>query len=329
MGLTQVSTDGVKNDAITKTKIPANQIEASELADNAVDTAAIADGAISESKLGSQIVTNGKIANNAVTNTRIQDNAITTAKIQDNNITTAKLASGATDLVNDSSPQLGGDLQSNSNNILLADNDVLVCGSGTDLKIFHDGTNNIISSEGSGQRLTLQSNGSVHATGTVVRIKDENNSETMAQFTADGTAELYYDNNKKFQTTSEGIQITESFKMAESGHGVNLIMVHENGVGNTASTTAQGPSCVGGGTVTVTVMHNGNTSITTTKMFPIMFQGDTTTNLGSEIFSINANSAASFAVNAATRGVTVTNNAGAHAKVRVTFNITANFAVDT
>jgi len=45
MGLTQVSTDGVKNDAITKTKIPANQIEASELADNAVDNAAVASNA--------------------------------------------------------------------------------------------------------------------------------------------------------------------------------------------------------------------------------------------------------------------------------------------
>jgi len=51
MGLTQVSTDGVKNDAITKTKIPANQIEASELADNAVDTNAIADQAVALSKL--------------------------------------------------------------------------------------------------------------------------------------------------------------------------------------------------------------------------------------------------------------------------------------
>ena len=36
MALTQVSTDGVKNDAITKTKIPANQIETSELANNSV-----------------------------------------------------------------------------------------------------------------------------------------------------------------------------------------------------------------------------------------------------------------------------------------------------
>jgi len=51
MGLTQVSTDGVKNDAITKVKIPANQIEASELADNAVDTNAIADQAVALSKL--------------------------------------------------------------------------------------------------------------------------------------------------------------------------------------------------------------------------------------------------------------------------------------
>ncbi len=63
MGLTQVSTDGVKNDAITKTKIPANQIEASELADNAVDTNAIANNAVTAGKLASGIQTT--INNNA------------------------------------------------------------------------------------------------------------------------------------------------------------------------------------------------------------------------------------------------------------------------
>ena len=51
MALTKVSTDGVKDDAITKSKIPANQIEASELADNAVDTNAIADQAVTVSKI--------------------------------------------------------------------------------------------------------------------------------------------------------------------------------------------------------------------------------------------------------------------------------------
>ena len=85
MGLTQVSTDGVKNDAITKTKIPANQIEASELADNAVDTAAIADDA----------VTQAKIAAGAIGTTELSNNAVTTAKILDDNITQAKMAVGA------------------------------------------------------------------------------------------------------------------------------------------------------------------------------------------------------------------------------------------
>ena len=51
MALTKISTDGVKDDAITKAKIPANQIEASELADNAVDTNAIADQAVTLDKL--------------------------------------------------------------------------------------------------------------------------------------------------------------------------------------------------------------------------------------------------------------------------------------
>jgi hypothetical protein len=85
MALTQVSTDGVKNDAITKTKIPANQIEASELADNAVDTNAIADQAVALSKLPHGTSSNdGKFlrANNGadpsfetVTSTTINNNA--------------------------------------------------------------------------------------------------------------------------------------------------------------------------------------------------------------------------------------------------------------
>ena len=63
MALTKVSTDGVKDDAITKTKIPANQIEASELADNAVDTNAIANNAVTAGKLASGVQTT--INNNA------------------------------------------------------------------------------------------------------------------------------------------------------------------------------------------------------------------------------------------------------------------------
>lgn len=57
MGLTQVSTAGVKDDAVTAGKIPANAVGASELADNAVDTAAIADDAVTADKLANAINT--------------------------------------------------------------------------------------------------------------------------------------------------------------------------------------------------------------------------------------------------------------------------------
>ena len=110
MALTKISTDGVKDDAITKSKIPANQIEASELADNAVDTNAIADQAVSLSKLSQGTSSNdgkflranngadptfetisttpadgsigeAKLANNAVTNSKIANTAITQEKL--------------------------------------------------------------------------------------------------------------------------------------------------------------------------------------------------------------------------------------------------------
>ena len=64
MTLTKIKTDGINDDAVTKAKIPADQIEASELANDSVDTNAI------------------------------QTDAVTTAKILDENITLAKLEHG-------------------------------------------------------------------------------------------------------------------------------------------------------------------------------------------------------------------------------------------
>ena len=50
----------------------------------------------------------------------------------------------STDLVGDTSPQLGGDLQSNGNDIDFADNDKARFGASADLEIYHNGTDNYI-----------------------------------------------------------------------------------------------------------------------------------------------------------------------------------------
>ena len=68
MALTKVSTDGVKDDAITSGKIPANAVGASELADNAVDTNAIADNAVTAGKTsGVQTTINNNGATRIIT----------------------------------------------------------------------------------------------------------------------------------------------------------------------------------------------------------------------------------------------------------------------
>ena len=92
--------------------------------------------------------------------------ALNASNISSGTVPTARLGSGTassstflrgdssfqtitTDLVGDTSPQLGGDLASNGNDIKFADNDKAIFGTGTDLQIYHNGTNNyFLSSNG-------------------------------------------------------------------------------------------------------------------------------------------------------------------------------------
>ena len=71
MGLTQVNTDGVKDDAVTAGKIPANAVGSSEIADDAVGSAQIADDAILAAAIADDAITADAIANDAVDEARL------------------------------------------------------------------------------------------------------------------------------------------------------------------------------------------------------------------------------------------------------------------
>ena len=85
-------------------------------------------------------------------------------------------------------------------NILLGDSKKAIFGAGSDLEIFHNGSNSFVKDVGSGA-LILDTNG------TDVRIT-KSDAEFMAKFVTDGAVELYHDNSKKFETTSTGATIT-------------------------------------------------------------------------------------------------------------------------
>lgn len=186
MALTQVSTNGLHDNAVTKAKIGANQIEASELADNAVDTNAIADQAVSLSKLPhGDSNNNGKFL-------RANDGA-------DPSFETVP-SGGISNLVEDSTPQLGGDLDTNSNHILLNDTARLKFGAGSDFEIRHNGTDN-----------TLAGSATTKFFNPLLEIYKQDGTKKAAAFNADGSTELYYNNSKKFETTNAGATVTGDF----------------------------------------------------------------------------------------------------------------------
>ena len=87
-----------------------------------------------------------------------------------------------------------------SQNINLGDNDKANFGDDNDLRIYHDGSNSYVEDTGTGN-LYLAGNPSVI-------IQHHSTGETLAQFTGNGAAELYYDNSKKFETVNTGATVT-------------------------------------------------------------------------------------------------------------------------
>ena len=88
----------------------------------------------------------------------------------------------------------------------LTDNSKIRLGTGNDLQIYHDGSHSFIADEGTGN-LTIKSNG----TGIELQKGD---SEFLARFKTDNAVELYYDNSKKFETTSTGATVTTTLSGA-------------------------------------------------------------------------------------------------------------------
>ena len=78
------------------------------------------------------------------------------------------------------------------------DNAKATFGASADLQIYHDGSNSFIKDDGTGE---------IKLAGTV-RVVNNGNTETIAKFIPDGAVELHYDNSKKFETKSDGVDIT-------------------------------------------------------------------------------------------------------------------------
>ena len=83
----------------------------------------------------------------------------------------------------------------------VGDNQYITAGVGTDVVIYHDGTNSYIDNSTGFLALRV-------AAGNLLAIQKAASAENMAIFNADGAVELYHNNNKRFDTTADGVDIS-------------------------------------------------------------------------------------------------------------------------
>ena len=94
-------------------------------------------------------------------------------------------------------------------NLDLQDNDKILVGTGDDLEIYHDGTNSVIDNNtgdlnitttGSGDDIYLDAADDIY-----LRVQGN---ESGVSVIGDGAVELYHNNSKKLETTSDGVTVT-------------------------------------------------------------------------------------------------------------------------
>jgi len=88
-----------------------------------------------------------------------------------------------------------------STSAMFVDNAKLNIGTGSDLQLYHDGSNSYIDDAGTG---------SLYLRGNELQVH-KYTGEVMATFTADGAVNIYYNNGVKLATTNTGAQVTGTF----------------------------------------------------------------------------------------------------------------------
>ena len=175
----------------------------------------------------------------AMFSSNTETNITATYQDSDGTIDLVVSASGISNVVEDTSPQLGGNLQTNGNNI--------VGGSGDKLELESDGSTPVIDIKaGSGPyivRFRPGTNYSDTADGVDIKyrttpndllIERSENANKIAEFGGDdGHVMLYHNNSERLETTSTSIQINNAYTLPAADGNAGQVL-KTDGSGNIA-----------------------------------------------------------------------------------------------
>jgi hypothetical protein len=120
-----------------------------------------------------------------------------------------------------------------TDDVLFPDSAKAMWGAGSDLQVFHDGSNSYVQDTGTG---------SLFVEGSSVTIRNSGGTEAMASFTPDGAVSLYHNNAIKLATAATGVTMTG--EVTATGFTGTLDGVLGGGTAAAASVTTLGATGV-------------------------------------------------------------------------------------
>lgn len=115
----------------------------------------------------------------------------------------------------------------NNGQVRVPDDGIFAAGNSSDLKIWHDGTDSIIRNTTGDLYIQNSASDIEIAAEDNVYIKNYDG-QTYARFMEDGASELYHNNAKKFETTSDGVKLPDGQNLT-LGDGGDVKLKHQSG----------------------------------------------------------------------------------------------------
>jgi len=222
MALTQISTEGIKDGTITGTDLATNV--------DLVDNQKIRFGTGNDLEIFHNN-SNQSIIKNDNSYLRILSDGVTINNNADSEAMIVAIPNGATELYHDGTKKFethsAGVKVSAGNLYLDRDNAKVVLGASDDLEIYHDGSNSYVKNAGTGNIIFLSDD---------VQFKSDGGGNTGLTIDTDAGVELYYNNSKKFETTSDGALVSGHLNFPDAsvstgrirmGAGDDLMLYHD------------------------------------------------------------------------------------------------------